>query len=111
MIISKNNIITNIILYAALVLAVVLFAAADAFAQVTTNTPMGAVLCNVVDFFLYGNLGKGLATAAVCVVGVAATLGKVTWGMAIMVGVGIAIIFGAPSIVYSVTGGYSAGCG
>lgn len=62
------------------------------------NTPMGAVLCNVVGWFT-GNTGKGLATIAITVIGIGALLGKVSWGMAIIVGIGVAIVFGAAGIV------------
>jgi type IV secretory pathway VirB2 component (pilin) len=67
------------------------------------DTPMGYVLCQVVGFF-YGNLGRGLATMAVIVVGIGATLGKVSWGLAITVAVGISVIFSAPNILRLVTG-------
>lgn len=62
------------------------------------NTPMGSVLCEVTNWFT-GNTGKGLATIAITVIGIGALLGKVSWGMAIIVGTGVAIIFGAASIV------------
>jgi type IV secretory pathway VirB2 component (pilin) len=61
-------------------------------------TPMGNVLCDVVDFIIYGNLGRGLATLAIIIVGVGATLGKVSWGLAITVAVGISVVFGAYDI-------------
>lgn len=61
------------------------------------NTPMGQVLCTVVNF-MYGNLGRGLATLAVITLGVGALLGKVSWGMAVTVGVGIAVMFNAEKI-------------
>jgi type IV secretion system protein VirB2 len=62
------------------------------------DTPMGAVLCTVVQWFV-GNTGKGLATIAITVIGIGALLGKVSWGMAIIVGIGVAIVFGAAGIV------------
>lgn len=65
---------------------------------VTNNTPMGNVLCTVVGWFT-GNTGKGLATIAITVIGIGALLGKVSWGMAIIVGIGVAIVFGAAGIV------------
>jgi type IV secretion system protein VirB2 len=71
-------------------------AAADSLA---IDTPMGDVLCTIITWVIYGNLGRGLAVIAVLIVGVGATLGKVSWGLAITVGVGIAVIFGAPGIV------------
>ncbi|MFO0389649.1 MAG: TrbC/VirB2 family protein [Alphaproteobacteria bacterium] len=71
------------------------------------TTPMGTVLCNIVGMFT-GNLGRGLSTLAVLVVGVGATLGKVSWGLAITVAVGIAVIMNATTVAGAV-GGFS-GC-
>jgi type IV secretion system protein VirB2 len=73
-----------------------------AFAQV--NTPMGNVLCTVTGWFT-GNTGKGLATIAITVIGIGALLGKVSWGMAIIVGIGVAIVFGAAGIVSAMGAG------
>lgn len=67
-------------------------------------TPMGNVLCNVVGWFT-GNVGKGLATIAISIVGIGALLGKVSWGMAMIVGIGVAIVFGAAEIVSNMGGG------
>lgn len=71
------------------------------------NTPMGNVLCSIVGMFT-GNLGRGLATLAVLVVGVGATLGKVSWGMAITVAVGISVIMNAPRVAGSLSTGFTA---
>lgn len=65
-----------------------------AFAQET----IGKVLCDVVAWFS-GPVGKGIATLAIIIIGVGALMGKVSWGMAIIVGIGVAVIFGAPAIV------------
>jgi len=62
------------------------------------DTPMGNVLCTVKNWFT-GNTGKGLATIAVTVIGIGALLGKVSWGMAIIVGIGVSLIFGAVTLV------------
>lgn len=59
---------------------------------------IGDVLCNVVDWFT-GPVGSGIATLAIIVVGVGALMGKVSWGMAIIVGIGVAVIFGSKTIV------------
>jgi len=74
------------------------------FAFATSNTPMGNVLCTVVNWFT-GNTGKGLATIAVTIIGIGALLGKVSWGMAMIVGIGVAIVFGAAGIVNAMGGG------
>ncbi len=63
-----------------------------------TATPMGDVLCSIVGM-VYGNLGRGLATLAVVIIGVGATLGKTSWGLAMTVAVGIAVIFNAEYVV------------
>ena len=63
-----------------------------------TNSAMGNALCNIVQI-VYGNLGRGLATLAVVVIGVGATLGKTSWGLAMTVAVGIAVIFNAGTVV------------
>lgn len=69
-----------------------------ALAANASDTPMGNVLCTVKNWFT-GNTGKGLATIAITVIGIGALLGKVSWGMAIIVGIGVAIVFGAAGIV------------
>ena len=68
------------------------------FAFAGTDTPMGNVLCTAMTWFT-GNTGKGLATIAITVIGIGALLGKVSWGMAMIVGIGVAIVFGAAGIV------------
>ncbi len=70
----------------------------------SNQTPMGNVLCTVVGWFT-GNVGKGLATIAITVIGVGALLGKVSWGMAMIVGIGVSIVFGAAGIVSEMGGG------
>jgi len=62
-------------------------------------TPMGQVLCDIIGWLIYGNLGKGLAILAVGMLGIGALLGKTSWGMALTVCVGIAVMFGAVGIV------------
>jgi type IV secretory pathway VirB2 component (pilin) len=73
------------------------------------TNPLGETLCNVVDWF-QGPIGSGIATLAIIVIGVGALMGKVSWGMAIIVGLGVGIIFGAPAIVDMISGGQGTGC-
>ena len=61
------------------------------------------VFCNVV-LILTGTTGKAIATVAVIAVGVGALLGKISWGMALIVALGVALIFGAASIVLALGG-------
>lgn len=72
------------------------------------NTAMGQVICDVVKWF-WGNMGKGIACIAVSILGIGAMLGKTSWGLAMTVGVGIALIFGAPRILNDIIGSPSGG--
>lgn len=67
------------------------------------DTPIAAVLCRVVSWF-HGGIGAGIATLAIIVVGIGALMGKVSWGMAMIVGLGVGIIFGADKIVEALGG-------
>lgn len=66
------------------------------------------VFCNVV-LIMTGTTGKALATVAIIAVGVGALLGKISWGMALIVALGVALVFGAASIVTAL-GGTGSGC-
>ena len=61
------------------------------------------VFCNVV-LILTGTTGKAIATVAVIAVGIGALLGKISWGMALIVALGVALVFGAASIVLALGG-------
>ena len=81
----------------------VLLIPADAWAQAKSPDAISGVLCKVVGWF-NGPIGGGIATLAIIVVGVGALMGKVSWGMAIIVGLGVGIIFGASEIVDILSG-------
>lgn len=61
-------------------------------------TGLTNVLCTVVGWFT-GTIGKAIATLAIIVIGIGALMGKVSWGMAIIVGLGVGVVFGAGNIV------------
>lgn len=65
--------------------------------------------CNAIAF-VTGRTGKALATIAIITVGVGALMGKVSWGLAILVALGIAIIFGAEAIMGAISGDAGTGC-
>lgn len=65
------------------------------------------VFCNLV-LIMNGTTGKAIATIAIIAVGVGALLGKISWGMALIVAIGVALVFGAASIVTALGGGGSA---
>jgi type IV secretory pathway VirB2 component (pilin) len=88
----------------------VMFLPADALA---TGGPASIVnaLCEVISWFL-GDVGTAIATLAIIIIGIGALMGKVSWGMAIIVGLGVAVIFGAPTIadLLGANGGIGGSC-
>lgn len=95
---------------AAMVLSALVIMVPD-FVAATNDTPFGNMFCTVKEWFT-GNTGKGLATIAITIIGIGALLGKVSWGMALIVGVGIAIVFGATGIIDALdtTSSIASGC-
>jgi len=84
----------------------------EAFAQGPVNSTIGAVLCYIAGM-MYGNFGRALASIAIATLGVQAMLGRIRWESAIIVGIGIAVFFGAPAIVatfLAVIGTVTLGC-
>ena len=76
---------------------------------VTNASPMSNALC-IAATWITGNAGRGIATVGITIIGIGALLGKVSWGMAMIVGVGVAIVFGSTAIV-SLLGGTGAASG
>lgn len=90
-------------------LTITLFAAAMLLPETALadgQTPIGAVVCDILTW-LTGATGRAIATLAIIIIGVGALMGKVSWGMAIIVAVGVAIVFGAPEILNLLGGGTS----
>lgn len=94
----KNNYMNWCFALAAMSLVLMAPDMASAAPKALTN-----VLCGVVGWFT-GAVGAGIATLAIIIIGVGALLGKVSWGMAIIVGLGVAIVFGAGTIVTALGG-------
>ena len=63
------------------------------------------VLCNVIEI-AQGATGKTIATLAIISMAIGLFLGKITWGVAIAVAVGMGVLFGANTVV-----GFLAGSG
>ncbi len=80
----------------------------EAFATAAGN-PIQDVMCNVV-IFMTSTTGKAIATIAIIVVGLGALMGKISWGMALIVALGVALVFGAGKIVEAL-GGEGGDCG
>jgi len=75
----------------------------------TDNSKIAEVLCNA-NKFISGRTGKAIAVLVVISLAIALFLGKVSWGMAIAVAVGMGILFGAPGLVDTIAGGGDAAC-
>jgi type IV secretory pathway VirB2 component (pilin) len=89
------------------VLALMVILPEGALAQATTTTATGpnaieSGLCNMIAV-LNGPVGKGVATVAIFFVGVALFMGKMSWSVALAVGLGVAAIFGAESIIETIS--------
>ena len=82
------------------------FAGAPTTQPSSSSAPPNAietVFCNLVAI-LTGTTGKAVATVAIIAVGIGALLGKISWGMALIVAVGVALIFGAATLVEALGG-------
>ena len=62
------------------------------------------VLCNVIKV-AKGATGKTIATLVIISMAIGLFLGKITWGVAIAVAVGMGILFGADNVVQFISGG------
>lgn len=80
----------------------------EAFAQEKTTDDVTKVICKVIGL-ITGGIGKAIAILIVISLAIALFLGKVTWGLAIAVMVGIGVLFGAEYIVSTVTPGGTPG--
>lgn len=61
------------------------------------------ILCNTRNLFK-GQTGTAVATLAIIFLGVGAFFGKVSWGVALLVGAGIGALFGADELVSIISG-------
>ena len=81
----------------------------QAFAQVVdssyniSSNSLTRVMCNALRL-VTGSAGKTFAAFAIIATGIGFFTGKVSWGLMIGVTVGIATMFGAPSIVAAISG-------
>lgn len=73
------------------------------------NNQLVSVMCNALKI-VTGNGGKAFAAFAIISVGIGFFTGKVSWGLMIGVAMGIAAMFGAPTIVAAISGKNSFDC-
>jgi type IV secretory pathway VirB2 component (pilin) len=64
----------------------------------------------MIDDIMNNGLASAIATVGVLMVAVGATLGRMSWTLAITVSIGIAGMFVAHSIVVDLSGGMGYGC-
>ncbi len=64
----------------------------------TSDTTIGTTLCTVAGW-TSGNLGIGLAVIGISILGILMLYGKIGWGLPLVAGTGVSIIFGAPVIL------------
>lgn len=62
------------------------------------------VLCNVIKI-AQGNVGKTISILVIISIAIGLFLGKITWGVAIAVSVGLGVLFGANSVVDFIASG------
>lgn len=93
--------------FLSLALFVAVMAAPEVALAAAGGNPLESTLCVLVEW-LTGPTGRAVATLAIIIIGVGALMGKVSWGMAIIVALGIAIVFGAPTLLNLLGGGGTA---
>jgi type IV secretion system protein VirB2 len=71
--------------------------------NLTDKNQITNILCNVTNI-ITGGVGRTIAILIVISLAIALFLGKVTWGMAIAVAVGMGVLFGAKDLVKAISG-------
>ena len=73
------------------------------FPAYADDTPMSIVLCKILSILQggggQGSAGRAMGTLGILSIGIAALMGKASWGLAITVGVGIGTVIGAKEII------------
>lgn len=91
-----------------MLLALVALVPNEAMAGVNADG-MGQVVCNIIDE-LQGPVARGVAAFGIIFLGFSLFLGKISWGVALALGIGVAAIFGAESIVDAMLGAKGTAC-
>lgn len=75
----------------------------------TSNSTISNIICNIVNE-LQGPVARGVAAFGIIFLGFSLFLGKISWGVALALGIGIGAIFGANQIVELIGGDRAGGC-
>jgi len=78
----------------------------DVWAQ---SNQVADVVCNIVEV-LQGDVARGVAAFGIIFLGFSLFLGKISWGVALALGIGIGAIFGANQIVGLIAGDGTDAC-
>ena len=68
-----------------------------------TGNAIATVVCNVV-LQITGPIGQAVSTVAVIFIGIGLFMGKISWGLALGIAIGMAMLFGAENIVGWISG-------
>lgn len=93
-----------------LLLCALLVLALGATNSYASATGVAKAICTIPLSVINTSIGRGIATLGIIIIGIMATLGRVTWTQAIVVGVGIAVIFGAASVAAMIAMGSGTDC-
>ena len=110
---AKAALLSFLFLTIAPILNLLSSSAASAQSIVSGNANSNSLttaMCNAMKI-VTGNAGKAFSAFAIITLGIGFFTGKVSWGLMIGVAMGIAAMFGAPSIVAAITGGTGVDCG
>ncbi|MCI5123112.1 MAG: hypothetical protein D3925_01205 [Candidatus Electrothrix sp. AR5] len=100
---NKIGIYWNLGIFAVFTLMVV------ALPEMGSAVTLNIVMCKGVEM-LESDAGRALAITAIIILGLAALMGKISWGLGIMVVLGIALLFGAGEIINGLTSGDQGNC-
>lgn len=92
-----------------LTFVVMAFMPSFAFATTSDTNAVTCVLCKVVALAT-GGIGKAIGIIIVISLGIMLFLGKVTWGLAFAVFIGMALLFGAENMITTLTGDETNAC-
>lgn len=73
------------------------------------NNNLTVIVCNVI-LLLQGNIARGVAAFGVIFLGFSLFLGKISWGTALALAMGLGAIFGAQALVNLASGGTGLNC-
>lgn len=83
-----------------------LFLLMPEFAAAATD-PLGDAMCKIFAL-VTGSIAKTVGVIGIAALGIGLFLGKLNWGVAVAVGIGVILIFGAPQVIGWLTGGDAA---